>query len=178
MARGGDREFAGAQPKNKFIVDKIRKDGYLGVMFNKNDFLDAVMWASNIIYSYRDFYAQHKDRMVIPISDLPFWKQDLVNAHMIMINYYNVRSNTEQLDFMKSNLKTLAKFQEVAPEDVETMKHWDEYLLASNQELDVVSLGHFDKGNLRGKGEKYERYSKLVSKEIENYEKELAKANL
>jgi hypothetical protein len=165
-------------PRNRFIVDKIRKDGHLGVMFNKDDFLDAVMWAANLIYTYRDFYASHKDRMVIPVDILPFWKEDLVNAHMIMINYYSVKGNQEQLDLMKRNLKTLAKFQKVKEEDIETMKHWDEYLLASSQELDVASLGRHDMGALRGKGDMYEYYSKLVSKETEKYESDLKKANL
>jgi hypothetical protein len=178
MARNENREFAGSMPKNKFIVDKIRKDGCIGVMLNKSDFLDAVMWSANTIYSYKDFYSAHKDRMVIPIDDLPFWKQDLVNAHMIMINYYNVKGNTEQLESMRRSLMTVAKFQKVLAEDVSVMKHWDEYLLASNHELDVTALGRYDMGELRGKGDKYEHYSKLVAAEIEKYKEELKKSNL
>jgi hypothetical protein len=178
MARNENREFVGAMPKNKFIVDKIRKEGCMGVMFNKSDFLDAVMWSANTIYSYKDFYSAHKDRMVIPIDDLPFWKQDLVNAHMIMINYYNVRENREQLEIMKRSLMTVAKFQKVLNEDIETMKNWDEYLLASNHELDVTVFGRYDMGKLRGKGDRYEHYSKLVSKEIEAFNEELRKMNL
>jgi hypothetical protein len=176
--RKENREFVGSQPKNKGIIDRIRNEGYLSVMFNKDDFLDAVMWAANLIYAYKDFYTPHKDRIVIPLADLPFWKQDLKNAHMIMINYYKVKNNSEQQDSIKRSLYTLAKFQEISEEDTDTMKAWDEYALASNQKLDSTVFGRHDMGALRGKGDKYERYTKMVSKEIAKIDAELAKANL
>jgi hypothetical protein len=147
-------------------------------MFNKDDFLDAVMWAANLIYAYRDFYAPHKDRIVIPLANLPFWKQDLKNAHMIMINYYKVKDNSEQQELIKRSLYTLAKFQEIAEEDTETMKAWDEYAMTSNQKLDAEVFGRYDMGALRGKGDKYERYTKMVSKETTKLDVELAKAGL
>ncbi|MDR1482670.1 MAG: hypothetical protein LBI74_08605 [Synergistaceae bacterium] len=178
MARKENREFVGVMPKNKFIMDKVRKEGWFGVMFNKSDFLDAVMWAANTIYSYKDFYSPHKERMVIPIDDLPFWKQDLINAHMIMINYYKVKGNTEQLDMIKRSLMTVAKFQKVLEDDIETMKDWDEYLIDSNHTMDMSVFGRHDMGKLRGKGGKYEHYSKMVSSEIEKYNEELSKSKL
>ncbi|MDR3332423.1 MAG: hypothetical protein LBT08_07330 [Synergistaceae bacterium] len=171
-------EFDGNLPKNRVIVDKIRKEGVLGVMFNKDDFMAAVKWATNLAYGYKDFYAPHKDRMVIPLSDLPFLKQDLVQAHLIMINYYKAKDNLEQVESMKSSLITLAKFQEVAEEDMETMRLWDEYMLASKQTLDVEAFGRYDMGALRGKGHLYERFSKLVAKEIGKFEAEVGRAVL
>ena len=64
-----EREFVVASPKNKSIASRVRDHGYVGVMFNKNEFMDAVVWAANVVYEYKDFFASHKDgRIVIPID--------------------------------------------------------------------------------------------------------------
>ncbi|MDR1943727.1 MAG: hypothetical protein LBQ19_02800 [Synergistaceae bacterium] len=169
------REFAGIEPKNKWIVDRIRKEGYLGMMFNKDDFMDAVVWAANIVYDYMDFFRAHRDRSVIPIGELPFLKDDLKNAHLLMIVYYKVKDNLVQFEEMKLSLFTMAKFQSVDTGDVEIIKKWDENMMLAQQKTDSGDLSGYDMASLHGTEEKYRRYAVMVSDEMKKYQEEIVK---
>ncbi len=176
MGRGREeREFAGALPKNRAIVERIRKDGYYGMLFNKADFMDAVVWAANVVYDYKDFYRPHRDRIVVPEAEMPFRKDDLINAHFLMIVYYKMRENLVLMEELKQSLFSVAKFQRVPDEDVETMKRWDNYILLARQKQDSGDLSGKGIGSLQGTEVKYERYSGVVTKEVTKYQEDLAK---
>ena len=174
-ARREEREFQGAQPRNKAISDRIRKDGYLGMMFNKEDFLDAVIWAANIVYDYRDFFAKFKDRVVIPMTELPFWKEDLVNAHFLLIIYYKMKQNLVFSEEFKVSLMTVAKFQIVADADIKVMERWDAHFEKTKLEERFGDIASGDIGDLIGTEKIFKHYSDMVTKEAEKYQNEIAK---
>lgn len=175
-SRRPEREFAGVQPKNREIVDLIRREGYIGVMFNKDNFMDAAVWAANMVYEYRDFYAPLEDRIVIPISMLQVWKSDLVNAHLLMVIYYNIKQNFVNVEEFKESLYTLAKFQEIAPDEVNTMDKWADYMTEAKEKMDLGDFSASDIGSLQGTEWIYECYKKKVADEVEKYKAELLKA--
>jgi hypothetical protein len=166
------REFSGVMPKNQSILSRVRDHGYVGVMLNKEDFMDAVVWAANMVYEYKDFFAAMKRRIVIPLSELPYWKQDIINAHFIMLNYYNMKKNFVLLEEFKLSLYTIARFQEIAEEDIDVMKRWDSHI-AELQQRDSSNDFNIpedtDDPTLRGTEKKYEDYSRLVTNEIESF---------
>jgi hypothetical protein len=168
-----EREFAGAQPKNKRIVDKIRSEGYFGLMFNKSDFMDGVVWAANVVYDYKDFLRPHKERSVIPIRELSFLKEDLINAHFLMIIYYKMKDNLVQLEEQKLSLFSVAKFQNVAIDDADIIKKWDKNMQLAQQKTDSGDLSGFDMSDLHGTEDKYKFYTKLVSDEMKKYQEEI-----
>ncbi|MDR1471254.1 MAG: hypothetical protein LBS75_01910 [Synergistaceae bacterium] len=173
------REFCGEMPKNKSIVSRIRDNGYYGVLLNKDDFMDAVVWSANLVYEYRDFFLNHKRRIVIPLAELPFWKKDLVNAHFIMLIYYNMKSNFVLVEEFKLSLYTVARFQDVAEEDIRTLEQCDKRSFQSEMDRGSRDIAP-EPGELElGESNKTcERYSRLVTQEIERYRSEFLKANV
>ena len=172
--RRDEREFAGVRPRNQSIVDRVRKEGHVGVMFNKDDFMDAVVWAANIVYDYKDFFASHRERIVIPKNDLPFWKPDLINAHILMIVYYQMKQNYVLVEELKQSLKTVAKFQDIDPDDIELMRKWDDYMSIIREQMEKDDFGDYDIGDLQGTEKKYEHYSQIVAKEVEELKEKVA----
>lgn len=171
----GPREFVGAQPRNRNILDVIRKDGYLGVMFNNDDLLDAVIWSSNYIDAYERHCNALGERVVIPMSELgDFRKKDLIDAYLILIIYYHRRSDFMQVEALKTGFMTVAKFQELPEEDVKIMKHWDAYMeeVKKRMEQDDFSAPEMD---MAGTGNKYEHYKTVVQQEQERFKEELRK---
>jgi hypothetical protein len=166
-------EFAGVLPKNKRIVDRIRSEGYFGLMFNKSDFMDGVVWSANIVSDYKNFYRLYEDRSVMPEDELPFLKDDLIKAHFIMIIYYKMKENLVQLEEQKLSLYTVAKFQQVPPEDKDIIKKWDENMKLAQQKTDAGDLSGYDTSSLHGTEEKYRNYTKLVSDEIKKCQDEI-----
>jgi hypothetical protein len=144
-------------------------------MFNKDDFMDGVVWAANIVYDYRDFFRNQRDRSVIPRKELPFLKEDLLNAHFLMIIYYKMRDNLVQLEEQKLSLYTIAKFQEVSPDDMDMIKKWDENMKLAQQKTDSGDLSGYDTSALQGTEDKYKNYTRLVSDEIRKYQDEIKK---
>jgi hypothetical protein len=171
----GKGEFAGAQPKNKRIADKIRGGGILGVMFNKDDFMDGVVWAANVVYDFRDFLKTHRSRSIVPIKTLPFFKEDLVNAHFMMIIYYKMKENLVQIEEQKLSLFTVAKFQKIDLDDEEIVMKWDENMMLAQQKTDSGDLSGYDTKELHGTEETYKKYTKLVSEEMKKYQEEIKK---
>jgi len=174
-----EREFVGSRPKNQSIVSRVRDHGYTGVMLNKEDFLDAVVWAANVVYEYKDFFNSHhrSSRIVLSIDDLPQLKLDVINAHFIMIFYYNMKQNFVLVEQFKQSLYTVARFQKIAPEDTDMMKKVDERLskLSAQAENDFNFNSEPD---LQGAEKQYNYYSSLVTQEIEHYRDECAKAKI
>jgi hypothetical protein len=173
-----EREFIGASPKNKSIASRIRDHGYMGVMFNKNEFMDAVVWAANVVYEYKDFFSAYRDgRIVIPIDELPFIKYDVVQAHFIMLIYYNMRQNYVLLEQFKQSLYTVARFQKIADDDVPMIKKVNERLAVTLPADD--NDFSFDSDFRKNCSEKeYNYYSGLVTAEIEKYREECLKLKL
>ena len=170
-----NREFAGVLPKNQFIVERVRKEGYYSMLFNKADFMEAVVWAANVVYDFKDFYRLNKDRIVIPEAESPFRKDDLINAHFLMIVYYKMKENLIMAEELKQGLFNVARFQHVPAEDVEIMKKWDDYVRCSKQKQETGDLSGSSLGSLQGTEIKYERYSGIVAREIAKYQEDLAK---
>ena len=170
-----EREFKGIQPRNKSISDRIRKDGYMGMMFNKEDFLDSVIWAANIVYDYKDFYQKFRDRSVVPLSELPFWKEDLINAHFLMVEYYKKKQNLVFAEEFRMSLMTVAKFQIIADADIKIMERWDEHFEKTKLEERFGDITGGDIGDLIGTEGIFKRYSDMVLKESDKFQKELAK---
>jgi hypothetical protein len=179
-AKQEKREFAGAQVKNQSIISRIRDHGYYSVMMNKDDFLDAAVWAANVVYKYKDFFntlRQDAERIVMPLDDLPFIKQDVVSAHFIMIFYYSMKQNYVLLEQFKQSLYTAARFQKISPDDVELMKKVDERL-AQEASSDEHGFNFNSEPELRGAEKQYNYYASLVTKEIEHYREEFSKARV
>jgi len=181
MVPGGKKqemEFVGARPKNQSIVSKIRDHGYFGVMFNKEDFMDAVVWAANVVYEYNDFFNSHKsERIVIALDELPFIKLDVENAHFIMLLYYNMKQNFVLVEQMKQSLYTVARYQRISSEDTDLMKRVDERL-ASTKKSGENDFNFNSEPELHGAEKKYTYYAALVTAEIEKYREECAKAKV
>ena len=171
-------EFTGRQPKNMSIVYRIRDHGYMDVMFNNDDFIDAVVWATNVVYEYDDHFNSNKfERVVIPLEELPFLKLDIENAHMLLLIYYNMRQNFVLVEKIKQSLYTVARFQKIADEDAPLMKKIGERMAeaAKNHERDFK---FDDKPELTGAEKKYNSYAHMVTEQIEKYREECAKAKV
>ena len=171
-------EFIGAQPKNMSIIHRIRDHGYMDVMFNHDDFIDAVVWATNVVYEYDDYFNQNKfERVVIPLGELPFIKLDLENAHMLLLMYYNMRENFVLVEKIKQSLYTVARFQKIEDEDAELMKKIGERMAEAAKHHE----GDFNFGDVHelvGAEKKYNSYSHMVTLQIEKYMEECAKAKV
>jgi hypothetical protein len=181
MKPGGKKqemEFVGARPKNQSIVSKIRDHGYYGVMFNKEDFMDAVVWAANVVYEYNDFFNSHKsERIVIAQDELPFIKQDVENAHFIMLLYYNMKQNFILVEQIKQSLYTVARYQKISEDDIDLIKRVDERL-ASVKKNGENDFNFNLEPELHGAEKKYTHYASLVTAAIEKYREECAKAKV
>lgn len=173
----GEREskaFEGTLSRNP-IVERIRKEGYYSLLFSKTDFMDGVVWASNLVNDFKKFYRPHRDRIVIPIDEMSFRKDDLVNAHFLMVFYYKMKKNLVLVEEIKEGLLGVAKFQSVVPEDIEIMKRWDKQVSLTKQKQESGDRSALDNGSLRGTEIKYERYSGIVAREIAKFQEELTK---
>ena len=170
-----EMEFVGVMPRNKTIVDQIRRQGYIGVMFNKDDFMDAVIWASNLVNDYERFTASVKDRVVIPIEELPYEKPDLVNAFILLIIYYHRKGNLVVAEELKKHFWTVAKFQDIPHENVSVMAGWDEYMSEAKRRMDRDDFSTPEIGKLEGTEKIFEHYKALIAKEKESFQEELRK---
>jgi hypothetical protein len=172
-----EMEFVGQRPKNQSIVSRIRSLGYTSIMFNKDDYLDAVVWAANVVFEYRDFFSSCRpEAIVMPLDGLPFLKQDIVNAHLILMHYYNMKENFVLVEQFKQSLYTAARFQKIADGDVEMMKKVCERL--SQNTSDENGFNFNAEPELRGAEKKYSQYSAMITAEIEKFREECAKAKL
>ena len=169
-----DRELIGAKLKNPSIVDRIRKDGYIGVMFNKADFMDGVVWASNFTNSFKEIMGRYKDRSVVPIEDLPLRKDDLFNAYMLMMKYYTMKNNLRLVEECKLGLYSVSKFQHMPLEDKGLLERWDAYMQSSQRRMEAGDYGAEELGDLEGTEAIYQRYQQKVTEEVNKY-KEAAK---
>jgi len=170
-------DFIGGQPKNLSIVRCIRDHGYMGVMFNQEDFMDAVIWSANGVYEYGNFFESNKleQQIVIPLEELPFEKRDLENAHLIMLIYYNMKENFVLVEKIKQSLYTLARFQKIADGDTELMKQISERM-TSSAERDEYDFNFNDMRGLPGAEKKINYYSSRVTDQIEKYMGQCVKA--
>jgi len=169
-------EFIGGQPKNLSIVRCIRDHGYIGVMFNQEDFMDAVVWSANAVYEYGSFFESYKlEQIVIPIEEFPFEKQDLENAHMIMIVYYNMKENFVLVEKIKQSLYTMARFQKIEDNDIELMKKISERMTEAKRRSEHDFNFH-DMQGLPGAEKKINYYSSRVTEQIEKYMEQCIKA--
>ena len=176
-AKKEEMEFVGQRPKKQSIVSRIRALGYTSVMFNKEDYLDAVVWAANVVFEYRDFFNSRMSKLIVTsLDELPFLKLDVVNAHFLLIHYYNMKENFVLVEQFKQSLYSVARFQKIAPEDVELMKKVDERL--SQKTKDENDFNFNAEPELRGAEKKYNQYSAMVTAEIENFREECVKAKL
>ena len=175
MKKIGQDEFRGIRIENTSIVHKVRKEGYLGVMFNKSDFMDAVVWAANLVYEYRDYFKSHMREVVVSEEDLPFLKEDLENAHCILISYYKMKKNLVLAEEFKMSLLTVARFQKVKTEDVGIMAEWNEFLQMVQEKEESGDFAGYDIGNLKGSEQTYERYARMVADEVDRYRDVIAK---
>ena len=168
-------EFKGQQPKNMSIVHRIRDHGYMDVMFNHDDFIDAVIWATNLVYQYSDFFNSFKyERVVIPLQELPLLKLDIENAHMLLLMYYNMRENFVLVEKIKQSLYTVARFQKIDEGDAELMKKIGERMAeaAKRHEHD---FNFSDIPELTGSEKRYNSYANRVTQQIEKYREQCAK---
>ena len=170
-----EMEFVGVLPRNRTIVDQIRRMGYLSVMFNKDDFMDAVIWASNLVNDYERFASSQKDRVVIPIEELPYEKPDLVSAFILLIIYYHRKGNLIVAEELKKSFWTVAKFQNIPIEDVPVMAGWDEFMSEAKRRMDRDDFSTPEIGKLEGTEKKFEHYKALIAKEKEAFQEELRK---
>jgi hypothetical protein len=174
-----EREFAGVLPKNQSIVSRVRDHGYISVMMNKDDFMDAVVWAANVVYEYKDFFQNNcANKIVIPESELPFLKLDLVNAHLIMLVYYGMKQNYVLIEQFKQSLYTVARFQKISERDAEHMKKIDERMAETHDPLKDDGFNFPTEEHLQGSEKQFDYYSRLVTEEIEKYREECAKAKV
>jgi hypothetical protein len=174
-----EMEFVGARPKNQSVVSRIRDHGYVGVMFNKEDFMDAVVWSANVVFEYKDFFNSHKsERIVIPLKELPFIKQDVINAHFIMLLYYNMKMNFVLVEQLKQGLYTVARYQKIADADIELMKRVDERVAKAQANDREEGFNFILEPELRGAEKQYKYYSSLVTREIEKFRDECSKAKV
>jgi len=170
-----NKTFAGETPRNRTIIERIRKEGYYALLFRQEDFMEGVAWAANVVNDFKKYVRLYRDRIVIPFTEISFRKGDLINAHFIMIFYYKMKKNLVQVEELKEGLFTVAKLQNVQPEDVEIMKRWDNHILLAKTKQDSGDLSAVDIGALRGTEVKYERYSGIVAKEVSKFQEDLAK---
>jgi hypothetical protein len=143
-------EFIGASPRNSAIASSVRANGYMAMMMNSRDMMDAVVWASNLVHSYTGFFSSGilKTKVVLPLGELPFSKDDVVNAHFVLLSYYGMKKNFALIEPLKQSLYTVARFQEMGKDNARAVEK-DE--------------------------KKYARYSALVTAEIEHFREECAR---
>ena len=169
-------EFVGVQPRNKHIDDMVRKVGYIGVMFNNDDFFDAVIWATNLVDEYEKLYATFGDRVVIPLDELgSLKKSELVDAYLLLIVYYHRKGNFRILESLKSRFMTVAKFQNVPKEHVPVMRSWDDYMADVKRKMEQDDYSAPDIGDLGGTEELFEYYKGVVEKEQQAFKEEMRK---
>ena len=173
-----DMEFAGVLPRNRAVVDLIRREGYIGVMFNKDDFMDAVIWSSNLVNDYERFLGAQGDRVVIPLEELPYEKPDLINAFILLIIYYHRKGNLIVAEELKKLFSTVAKFQKILPDDIPVMAGWDAYMSEAKRRMDHDDFSTPEIGNLEGTEKKYEHYKAMVAEERGSFKEKLQRENL
>jgi hypothetical protein len=178
-AKKEEMEFVGQRPKNQSIVSRIRDLGYTSVMFNKEDFLDAVVWAANVVFEYKGFFNSRKSELIVTsIDGLPFLKQDVINAHFLMMYYYNMKGNFVLVEQFKQSLYSVARFQKIAAEDAELMEKVEERLSQKNKDKDENDFNFNTEPELRGAEKKYNQYAAMVTSEIEKLREECVKAKV
>ena len=175
MKQSEKMEFIGAKPKNMSVIRRVRDHGYMGVMFNNDDFIDAVIWAANIVHAYGNFLEINKiEQIVIPLEELPFDKPDVENAHMLMLIYYDMKQNFMLAEKMKQSLYTLARFQRIEENDMILMKKIGERM-AEAAKRDELDFNFNDMSELTGAERKYNYYASRVTDQIEVYREKCMK---
>ncbi|MDR3164456.1 MAG: hypothetical protein LBU13_02665 [Synergistaceae bacterium] len=176
-AKKEEIEFVGQRMKNQSIVSRIRDHGYMGVMFNNEDFLDAVVWAANVVFEYRDFFNSRKSEVIVAsLNELPFFKLDVINAHFVLLHYYNMKKNFVLVEQFKQSLYSVARFQKIADADADVIKKADERLSQSIKNEDDFNFN--TEPELHGAEKKYNQYASLVTAEIEKFRDECMKAKV
>jgi hypothetical protein len=169
-------EFVGAQQKNKHIDETVRKVGYLGVMFNNDEFFDAVVWASNLVDSYEKYYTEFGNRVAIPIEELVgFKKTDLIDAYLLLIVYYYRKGDFRVLESLKTGLLTVARFQNISSEHVQVMRNWDDYMANVKRKMEQDDYSAPDIGDLGGTKGVFDYYKGMVEKEQQTFKNEMRK---
>jgi hypothetical protein len=154
----------------------VKKVGYIGVMFNSEDFFDAVVWATNLADKYEKHYAELGDRVAIPIEELgDFRKSELIDAYYLLIIYYHRKSNFRILESLKSHLMTVAKFQNIHREHVLVMRNWDNYMADVKRKMEQDDYSAPDIGDLGGTEGVFEYYKSLVERDQQTFKDELRK---
>ena len=176
-AKKEEMEFVGESPKNRSIISRIRSQGYMSVMFNKEDFLDGVVWAANVVFEYRDFFNSRKSELIVTsLDELPFLKPDVINAHFLLIHYYKRKENFVLVEQFKQSLYSVARFQKIAADDAELMKKVDERL--ARRTKDENDFNFNTEPELRGAEKKYNQYAAMVTAEIEKFRDECVQAKV
>lgn len=173
--RREDREFIGVLPKNQAIIDKIRRDGYYAVLFNNTDFMDAVVWAANLTYDFKDFLSGYENKTIISQLDLLVRKDDLYNAHIIMIIYYRMKKNIILMEECKLNLMNLARFQLIAEEHLSIVNDWVVAIMENESAREAGAYQFIENQALKGTEPIYKKYEKMVDEEMKRYKAELEK---
>jgi hypothetical protein len=137
--------------------------------------MDAVVWAANVVFEYKDFFNSLKtERIVIPLSELPFIKQDVINGHFIMILYYNMKKNFILVEQFKQSLYSVARFQKISGEDWDLIKKINERI-SERKEDDIHGFNFNAEPELQGAEKRYNYYSAMVTAEIEKFRDECMK---
>ena len=173
--RKEDREFIGVLPKNQAIIDKIRRDGYYAVLFNNADFMDAVVWAANLTYDFQDFLSGYENKTVISQLELLVRKDDLYNAHIIMIIYYRMKKNIILMEECKLNLMNLARFQLIPEEHLSIVQDWVAAIMQSESAREAGAYQTSIISSLKATESIYKNYEKIVDEEMKRYKVELEK---
>ena len=173
--RKEDREFIGVLPKNQAIIDKIRRDGYYAVLFNNADFMDAVVWAANLTYDFKDFLSGYENKTVISQLELLVRKDDLYNAHIIMIIYYRMKKNIILMEECKLNLMNLARFQLIPEEHLLIVQDWVAAIMQSESAREAGAYQTSIISSLKATESIYKNYEKIVDEEMKRYRVELEK---
>ncbi|MDL2263044.1 hypothetical protein LJC31_00165 [Synergistaceae bacterium OttesenSCG-928-I11] len=169
-------EFVGVQPRNRHIDEMVRKVGYIGVMFNNDDFFDAVIWASNLVDEYEKHFDTLGDRVAIPFDELgDFKKAELIDAYLLLIVYYYRKGNFRVLESLKSRFMTVAKFQNLPKEHVSVMRNWDDYMADVKKKMEQDDYSAPDIGDLGGTEDLFEYYKGVVEKEQQAFKDEMRK---
>ncbi|GHV32627.1 hypothetical protein FACS1894167_15630 [Synergistales bacterium] len=171
------REFFGSSPRNSDIADKIRSDGYVGVMFDQKEFIDAVIWAANVVYEYMDFFRDFSNRAVASVKELPYLREDLLNAHQIMIIYYKMKKDLVFSEEFKLSLYTIAIFQDMEQGHASVVKAVEDRMTENGDTPSALSLSSIgvDAPKIDGADAKklYDHYVALAHSDSKKY-KELA----
>jgi hypothetical protein len=171
-------EFVGVQPRNRHIDEMVRKVGYIGVMFNNDDFFDAVVWATNLVDKYEKHYAELGCRVAIPIEELgDFKKSELINAYHLLIVYYHKKGSFRVLESLKSHLMTVAKFQNMPGDHAKVMRNWDDYMADVKRKMEQDDYSAPDIGDLGGTEGVFEYYNSIIESEQQAFKDEMRKKN-